>query len=331
MQVEIISCFQRRKISLCLNSIATKIKETTIIVKRNQTAEEDERGIFYINGTKVDLKTERSVTIGVSGTCSLKIKRVNKSCRKFRLKSSSLGLNFLIRWFDDRIFGTFNVSRKMTCLFPPTGLCGTPLTECSDTSSFPCGLNNLTIQNELTDFKVPDNESILSLAGMKTVISGLGPGNCVCFNDGSMISQNLKIFKKTSSTVEFFVKTCKYKSCLGTMFSYTWGPTFTLRNYYGELIVTVGDQWENTGLMLENKLWNQVSISEAYGYADVYVFNSKGKFRRKMLNFTNYYPMFPSEGTLSLGKWQPSSDGSGIQPSREHFVGCIDELRIWDK
>lgn len=101
---------------------------------------------------EIDLKTKKSVTISVSGSCSLKIKIVEKSLRKFKLKSSSLGLSFLIRWYGDKIFVTFNVSRKMFCLFPPTGLCDTPSTQCSDTYSFPRGLNNLKIQNELTDF-----------------------------------------------------------------------------------------------------------------------------------------------------------------------------------
>lgn len=44
-------------------------------------------------------------------------------------------------------------------------------------------------------------------------------------------------------------------------------------------------------------------ILEVYGYVDVYVFNSKGKFCRKMFDFINYYLMFLSEGILSLGKW----------------------------
>lgn len=76
---------------------------------------------------------------------------------------------------------------------------------------------------------------------MKIVIFGLGLGNCVCFNDGFMILQNLKIFKKIFFIVEFFVKICKYKFCLGIMFFYIWGFMFILWNYYGELIVIVGD------------------------------------------------------------------------------------------
>lgn len=332
LQVEIVSCFTDDKIGLCLNSIATKIKETTIIVKRSQTSE-DQRGLFYLNGTKMDLNDKIFHEINVSDTCFLKISREDDGTnRKYNLQSNSIGLNILIRWNADQIFGTFNISRNLCCLFPPTGLCGTPSTNCRDIPSPPCGLRNLTQQNFSEDFRIPENESILSKTGFENfTISGLGPVNCVCFKQSSMISSKLKIFQKTSSTLEFFVKTCTSAQCIGTILSYTWGPTFTLRNYYGELIVTFGDRWVNTGLYLENEQWNQVTIAEAYGYVDVYIFNSKGKFRKEMLDFTKQYPVFQSGGILTLGKWQPSIDGSGTQPSNERFEGCIDELRIWNK
>ena len=328
LQVEVISCSRR---CLCLNSIATQIKETTIIVKRSKKSE-NERGLFYINGTKIDMNIKRNLDVNVSDICSLKISRKDdRTNRKYNLESNILGINILIRWYADRIFGTFNISRSLCCHFPPTGLCGTPTTNCRDIASPPCGLQNRTEKNLSEDFKIPESESILNKAGLKNInVSGIGPVNCVCFKQSSMISRRLRIFQKTSSTLEFFVKTCTSAQCLGTILSYTWGPTFTLRNYYGKLIVTIGDRWVNTGLRLENELWNQVAIAEAYGYINVYVFNSRGKFRKKLLDFTKHYPVFRSRGTLTLGKWQPSLDGSGKQPLRERFKGCIDELRIWN-
>lgn len=91
------------------------------------------------------MKIERSVIIGVFGMCLLKIKRVNKFCWKFRLKFSSFGFNFFIWWFDDRIFGIFNVLRKIICFFLFIGFCGMFLIECSDIFFFLCGFNNLII------------------------------------------------------------------------------------------------------------------------------------------------------------------------------------------
>lgn len=189
-----------------------------------------------------------------------------------------------------------------------------------------------TVTDVFIQSTLPLGTSIIEESGVDdTAVAGLGPGNAVCNDDASMITELVQIFNNVYVSIEFFVKTCHEDKCTGTILSYTSTKTFAVKNINGKIGITYGDLSFQLALMLENEKWNQVALVYDGGtYLDVYVFDSTGTYRRDLVELDGTHP-FSGKGRLALGKWQPPPDGSGDQPLNEGFEGCIDELRVWDR
>lgn len=194
------------------------------------------------------------------------------------------------------------------------------------------GLNGGWVTPDFDISLIPTGESTVETEGIDTtLVGGIGPGNTVCNDDASMITEKVQIFNSYYVSIEFFVKTCHAEKCLGTILSYTNEKTFAIKNYYGKIVITYGDLIKELDLMLENEKWSQVAtVYDGNNYLDVYVFDTTGSYTRELVELDGTNP-FSGKGRLALGKWQPPPDGSGDQPLNEGFEGCIDELRIWEK
>jgi hypothetical protein len=178
---------------------------------------------------------------------------------------------------------------------------------------------------------VTEGDSILQIEGIDNMTISGGPGNALCFEDSSIIAVRVPIFQGPFTTIEIFVKTCTSTICHGTIFSYSKQKTFSIR-HYGTILVTYGDEEFDTKLALEDEKWNQISLvydGRGTKRLDVYVFTSVGHIQRASGTLKGPNPFTP-RGDLALGRWQPSTDGSGRQRV-DNFKGCVDELRIWQR
>ena len=169
-----------------------------------------------------------------------------------------------------------------------------------------------------------------------THVDGLASGHAVCFS-ASTLSMNIgQMYTRTNSmTVELYVKTCTDSACHGVIFSYAAKKTFAVWNR-GTIVITYDDFTWDTGAVLEDDKWNQISVvwtRKSYKL-EVYVFHSDGRINKYATpSSDNPIPgpnPFLARGKLSLGRWQPSSDDTG-EHKNDAFVGCMDELRIWTR
>ena len=127
-------------------------------------------------------------------------------------------------------------------------------------------------------------------------------------------------------TFEMFVKAADGNGS-GVLFSYASSHVFAVVSV-DTLVVQVNGSTYNTGLSLQEGVWNKVVI--AYkghnGRLDAYVFSSDGVPHRGIAMVpTN---LFAEDGTLALGQWQPPR--SSWKHERPHsFDGCIDSFLVW--
>lgn len=210
---------------------------------------------------------------------------------------------------------------------------GTTETSLSTTSTMASTTMHIAEEGGIFDpNKIIPGGSIVESEGIDTtLVAGIGPGNTVCNNDASMITENVQIFNSQYVSIEFFVKTCHDPKCYGTILSYTSEKTFAIKNYYGKVVITYGDMKYEPDLSLEDNKWSQIAlVYDGNSYLDIYVFDSNGAYTRDLIELEGTNP-FSGKGRLALGKWQPPPDGSEDQPISEGFEGCIDELRIWER
>lgn len=156
------------------------------------------------------------------------------------------------------------------------------------------------------------------------VITGAGFG--LVFTDSYVVSQSLNLQEFNILTVELLVNIKMYG---GVILSYS-SPmnTFALINYK-TLTINYRGQVYDTGLSLEVRKWNQISLEfSKYLYTlKIYVFDSTGAVQIRVLQLDK--DIWRNGGILALGQWLPSRDNS--KPPKSSFFGKIDELRIWNR
>ena len=134
-------------------------------------------------------------------------------------------------------------------------------------------------------------------------------------------------------TIELYVKTCTAAACHGVIWSYAVKKTFAVWNR-GTVVITYDDWTWDTGADLEDNTWNQISVvwTKKGSKLEVYVFHSDGniaKYATPSDAVLQPNP-FSAKGKMSLGRWQPSRDDTG-KHEHDAFVGCMDELRVWQR
>ncbi|CAH3014307.1 unnamed protein product, partial [Porites evermanni] len=177
---------------------------------------------------------------------------------------------------------------------------------------------------------VPANESsfgpILEIAGESPSVGG--GGSCLFFNGTSIVSPPLvNVFVGNYITVQLFVKAKDPRFYTGTIISYAQSETFavtvngSIRIHFGAIVI-------DTQLILENELWNHISLvyRRSSGLVQFYLIDSLGVIQSRV--FFIGVGVFPEGGTLSIALWQITS---AVSLSIPGFVGWVDELSFWNK
>ena len=177
---------------------------------------------------------------------------------------------------------------------------------------------------------VPANVSsfgpILEIAGESPSVSG--GGSCLFFNGTSIVSPPLvNVFVGNYITVQLFVKAKDPRFYTGTIISYAQSETFavtvngSIRIHFGAIVI-------DTQLILENELWNHISLvyRRRSGLVQFYLIDSLGVIQSRV--FFIGVGVFPEGGTLSIALWRITS---AVSLSIPGFVGWVDELSFWNK
>jgi hypothetical protein len=132
-------------------------------------------------------------------------------------------------------------------------------------------------------------------------------------------------------TFEIMVKmNCGPSICGGPILSYTSHETFYI-SAYSTLRVIIGTQIYDTGLRIEEKYWNQVTMTFWSVKLEMTVCLTLSKGSLLCKSFKVLANPFSSGGTMAIGAWQPSANGRrGVLPTTT-FVGEIDEFRTWNQ
>lgn len=191
-----------------------------------------------------------------------------------------------------------------------------------DVSACPSGtLNSADISAFIATYEVV-SETIKELLGNQEQIV---KSTCLFFNDNGQMVDPIDL-PGGYFTIEFQIKLMSYG---GIILSFKSGEVdFFLINGEQGLRISSGLVTHNTGIMVELRQWNQISLHWRSDLAlmEVYRIDSVGSVVIKAVRLT--FSLFDSEGSLSLGQARP---GHFPPVSAGIFIGYIDELRIWQR
>lgn len=180
---------------------------------------------------------------------------------------------------------------------------------------------------------VPTSSRVIQLdeKGRET-IEVYGGGYSLFFQFTAIFSKPiLHLSLKDVITFEMMVKIgCDPAICGGPILSYTSYEMFYISTY-STLRVIIGTQVYDSGLRIEVKQWNQVTLTFWSLTRDISVCLTLSRGTLICKSFKDVTNPFSTWGSIALGAWQPSANGRlGVTPTTT-FIGQIDEFRTWDR
>ena len=191
------------------------------------------------------------------------------------------------------------------------------------------------------DFSYNDNSGVINIDNSTTdkefdkMVKGTiireirGAGRCICFTYSTAATNDIKLFSKRFTTIEFMVRTCAEARCHGTVLSFSGTKTFALL-HHDMVRIVLGDKIVlNSSVALPDNKWTFVSIGldNKKKFGRLYMFTEGVLPVRKSFTF---FDKVTKETSIGMGRWQLSEDGTMLNQI-DHFVGCIDQLRIWHR
>ncbi len=259
------------------------------------------------------------------------------SSRVYELSDEVLGLYMHVTIMSNHLIVDVGISQSTCESYTSPGLCG----PCSQTS-----INDIYRRSTSDVIILDPNDTAEDIA--KKVEQGRecvdnlfeidGPceavttyaGTALALRNSAAVVESPAGFSNDYTTLELLVKSCNTSECGGTILSYSSSKSFFVSTASGTISLHYDNTNLTTGIRLEDNAWTHLSLvwDRESSHLDLYVFNSTGYPQRR--SYVLPGDIFPAGGTLALGKWQPSGDGSGFVP-QDVFTGEIDELRIWDR
>ena len=132
-------------------------------------------------------------------------------------------------------------------------------------------------------------------------------------------------------TFELMVKIdCDPSVCGGPILSYTARQSFYISTY-SSLRIIIGTRTFDTGLRVQVKRWNQVTVTFWSLRLEMSVCLNYAEGALLCMTFKVGTNPFIEGGILAIGTWLPSPDGRLAVVAATTFRGEIDEFRIWDR
>ena len=304
---------------------------------------------FYNHTVKVVPKTDSNrVEVLLDGTilyyptsvtldngCVLKL--TTKGKKKYTLTVSDIGLRVIFTAQSGALRVATELTDASCCGKVLKGLCGN-CRACSGIAKPPTTPRCPLMEAE---FSYSDNSGVINIDNSSTdkefdkIVEGTiirelrGAGRCICFTYSTAATNEIKLFSKRFTTIEFMVRTCAEPRCHGIVLSFSGTKTFALL-HHDMLRIVLGDKIVlNSSVALPDNKWTFVSIvlDNKKQYGNLYMFGDE--FFPVKKRFT-YFDKVTTKTSIGMGRWQLSEDGTMLNKI-DHFVGCIDQLRIWHK
>ncbi|XP_070533132.1 uncharacterized protein [Ptychodera flava] len=334
---------------VCIDAVGVVFFDDVVTIHHNGNLETKS----YLNYEKTTFYAPR--IIGNAGGCSLTVTKF--SPRLYMMTIPEIGFFLQVSVMSSHMLVNFEISSDFCCSSDFLGICGPcehcsgipPLSFCSvarrrrsvDTETATNSTEHVPIVIEDQDtqediFKKCMNAIVSPGIFREDNETGFNPnietgaGHCVFLNHTHLGADKVEFVIGTYTTIEFLIKTCHPSTCGGTILSYSGSSTFFITNEFGFLTLHFGNFNFTTDIVLEVDVWNQISLvwDRSAEILNLYVFNQNGTVRRQLVHFSG--DIFLPGGTVYLGNWQASPDGTGFQPSGS-LIGYIDELRIWKR
>ena len=256
------------------------------------------------------------------------------SSKAYEIRTEGLGMFVHINIMATHIIVDIQVPSAKCCDYAVLGLCG-PCQECFGSMPQPGAVvpdptdGRDDIIGKIKQVRIDVDKDVIFRGDETSYPAGLYAGYCLAFKESAVIIENLRLSFTQYTCVEFFIKTCA-EGCGGTIFSYAASKTFFLSTIHGYITIHYGNFNITTDLYLGIEVWNFISLiwDSNSLTLNVYIFDVAGLPTRRTYLLPD--DIFPSDGSLCIGAWQPGFDGTGFEPVGT-FVGVIDELRLWDR
>ena len=302
------------------------------------------------HSTKYKSYTRTIVEISLDGTilsgttsvtldngCVLKLKKHRKNKYRLTVTDVELRVNFTGK------SGALRVVTKLTdtscCGETLKGLCGNcgacsgqpsatpqcPLMQAGYSDGDDTGIVN--IDNSTTDKSLGDmiDGTIVPTDDPPEL---RGAGRCICFTDSTALTKKIRLFSGRYTTIEFMLRTCASARCHGTVVSFSGSKTFALL-HQDTVRIVFGDKFEfDSGISLADEKWTFISIvlDNKKRYGKLHIFADEGDVMKEFW----YNEKVTKNSFIGMGRWQLSEDGTMLNEI-DHFVGCVDQLRIWHR
>ena len=275
-----------------------------------------------------------STSVTLDNGCVLKLKKEVKTTYTLTVSDVGLHVNFTAQ------SGALLVATELTdascCGKVLKGLCGS----CRACSGKPPTTPRCPLME--AEFSYSDNSGVVNIDNSTTkeefdkIVEGTiirelrGAGRCICFTNSTAATNEIKLFSKRFTTIEFMVRTCAEPRCYGIVLSFSGTKTFALVHDDDMVRIVLGNKTVlNSNLALPNNTWTFISIELNRETQDgkLYMF-AKGSFLG--WKTFKYLDKVTTNTSIGMGHWQLSKNGTRHRKTKQ-FVGCIDQLRIWHK
>ena len=326
-QVRQVPC--RNGKSLCLNAVGISIGSTSVSI--HAPYENGDDPVININGTvidKNDISKTNSPGLNVSFPSPNEIEL--KYGNKFKIRANINGQHMTLETTTSTAF-----SKKVGGLL---GSVSSNTTTSSSNASVPSLgdlLNATDIDKAIRKvFGVSPSSTrfiIVEKERHETVVV-YGGGYSLFFKFTAIFSKPVvHLFIHDVITFEIMVKMdCDPEICGGPILSYSSHDMFYISTY-STLRVIIGAQVYDTGLRVEVKQWNQVTMTFWSLTLEMTVCLTRSQGTLLCKSFKVVVNPFSAGGTIAIGAWQPSSNGRLAIVPTTTFVGEIDEFRTWKR
>ena len=338
IQVRFVGCLKE---SSCIRSLALRKGSHSLVVQGPYRTSEnaviwldDKIADIDNDGNTLDQATYGFSIVKVSTGLFLITGSSNSFVLKIRVYGLYLNINFQVSGILCKdsygLIGSCN--RKFIEQYIPTESCSDVHLPKNHFGTKQANQNadasNEEIKNLLNKLSVKECNSLFNYSYRATVEERNTNTGYGLFLDHVAVASSpiSRAFSGEYVTIQIMLKTVQF----GVVLSYANVKTFFVTSAGGNYSISFGNNVFHTKIQAELNLWCQINIvfKKSNGILQFYYFNSDGLVRRIDINVG--VDIFVPGGTLALAGWQPSLDGTGIQPNTI-FVGFIDEVRIWTR
>ena len=345
VNIHINWCFQMEQIvckrGMCIeNAELTFYNQTVTVVPKTHAyvSKRKSRSRTIVEVSLDGTKVSHSTSITLDRGCVMRVSKQRRN--KYTVTVTDVGLRVT---FTGR-YGALRVVTKLNdtscCDEILKGLCGNcgacsgntltlpqcPLMQAGYSDGDDTGIVNVDAS---TKGKTLDEMIEGTIVHTDDPVTG-GAGRCICFTDSTAVTNEITLFAGRYTTIEFLLRTCAADRCHGTVLSFSGSQTFALL-HQDTLKIVHGDNFVyDSGVTLPDNKWTFISIvlDNKKRHGKLHIFADGVKFA-VMKEFW-YYDKVTGNCFIGMGRWQLSNDGTFLNEI-DHFVGCVDQLRIWHR